>query len=70
MVSMLIMMSTVSCTFCNCFRRDRETGKTGGKGDFFPLWDEKDRVCEETLPVEPVGLSLLHMITLLIKTRT
>ena len=37
----------LSCTYCNSRRQDREGGHTGGKGDFFPLWDEKKRVCDE-----------------------
>lgn len=34
----------LSCTFCNQIRKDRATGETGGKGDFFPLHDESKRV--------------------------
>ena len=38
----------LSCTYCNSRRKNREDGKTGGKGDYFPLWDEKKRVsCEK-----------------------
>lgn len=37
----------LSCTYCNSRRKDRKGGNTGGKGDFFPLWDEKKRVCDE-----------------------
>ena len=37
----------LSCTFCNSRRKDREGGHAGGKADFFPLWDEKKRVCDE-----------------------
>jgi uncharacterized protein (TIGR02646 family) len=29
-----------SCTYCNCRRKNPETGKTGGKGNSFPLLDE------------------------------
>jgi len=38
----------LSCTYCNSRRHDRETGYTGGKGDYFPLWDESKRVCDES----------------------
>ncbi len=37
----------LSCTFCNSRRADRETGEVGGKGDYFPLEDETQRVCVE-----------------------
>lgn len=32
-----------SCTFCNCHRKDRESGSIGGKEDYFPLLDESNR---------------------------
>jgi len=32
-----------SCTFCNCLRKDRESGTIGGKEDHFPLLDESNR---------------------------
>ncbi len=34
----------LSCTWCNSRRRDRTTGATGGKGDYFLLMDEEKRV--------------------------
>tara|TARA_A100001391_G_scaffold174248_1_gene136600 strand:+ start:5933 stop:6700 length:768 start_codon:yes stop_codon:yes gene_type:complete len=38
-----------ACTFCNSVRTDRENGKTGGKGDNFPLVDEAQRAtCLDT----------------------
>lgn len=37
----------LSCTYCNTRRCDRETGNLGGKGDYFPLWDESKRVYNE-----------------------
>ena len=37
----------LSCTFCNCHRQDRKSAEVGGKGDYFPLWDEGKRVCHE-----------------------
>lgn len=37
----------LSCTFCNSHRQDRDSGEVGGKGDFFPLWKESERVCDE-----------------------
>ena len=37
----------LSCTFCNSHRKERESGEVGGKGDYFPLWDEEKRVCDE-----------------------
>lgn len=37
-----------ACTFCNSLRKDKETGKTGGKGNQFPLFDETSRAtCSE-----------------------
>jgi hypothetical protein len=38
----------LSCTYCNSRRRDRQTGHPGGKGDYFPLWDESKRVLKES----------------------
>ena len=35
------------CTYCNCERKDRETGEVGGKSDYFPLVDEATRVMDE-----------------------
>jgi uncharacterized protein (TIGR02646 family) len=32
-----------SCTYCNSQRRNPETGETEGKGDVFPLLDERKR---------------------------
>ncbi|EPR43439.1 hypothetical protein dsx2_2290 [Desulfovibrio sp. X2] len=32
-----------SCTFCNSRRKNPATGETEGKGDYFPLKDEKKR---------------------------
>jgi hypothetical protein len=37
----------LSCTFCNSRIRDRETGKVGGKWDYFPIRDESKRVKPE-----------------------
>lgn len=36
-----------SCTFCNSRRRNNETGTIGGKGDKFPLMDERQRAISE-----------------------
>lgn len=37
-----------ACTFCNSVRTDKESEKTGGKGDKFPLLDESRRAtCSE-----------------------
>lgn len=36
-----------ACTFCNSLRKDKETGKTGGKGNQFPLFEGCQRAtCE------------------------
>lgn len=32
-----------SCTYCNSRRKNPETGKTAGKGNFFPLLDESKK---------------------------
>lgn len=37
----------LSCTYCNSRRKNREGDKTGGKADYFPVWDENRRVCKE-----------------------
>ena len=37
----------LGCTYCNSLRKDRETGEVGGKGDFFPVYDEARRVAPE-----------------------
>lgn len=37
------------CTYCNSRRADRETEEVGGKGDYFPVNDEANRVCTEGL---------------------
>lgn len=39
----------LSCTYCNSRRSDRETGEVGGKGDYFPIYDETKRVKPEQL---------------------
>ncbi len=42
-----------ACTFCNSLRKDKATGKTGGKGNDFPLSDGCQRAtCEEEEPRE------------------
>jgi len=38
----------LSCTFCNSRRADRGTGEVGGKGDFFPLEEETQRLQPES----------------------
>jgi hypothetical protein len=46
-----------SCIVANRRRRDVETDKTGGKADYFPLWDEDKRAwtpdcdCDEEQPL-------------------
>jgi uncharacterized protein (TIGR02646 family) len=47
-----------ACTFCNSVRTDRKNGKTGGKGDKFPLLDEARRAtcCEEEANESPILL--------------
>jgi hypothetical protein len=35
------------CTFCNSRRTDRSTGVVGGKGDYFPVQDERNRLQAE-----------------------
>lgn len=47
-----------SCTFCNSIRTDIESGKTGGKGDNFPLFDEAKRAtcCDEEANEAPILL--------------
>jgi uncharacterized protein (TIGR02646 family) len=37
----------LSCTYCNSRRSDRETHEVGGKGDYFPVYDEIKRVKPE-----------------------
>lgn len=37
----------LSCTYCNSRRSDRESGEVGGKGDYFPVYDEAKRVKPE-----------------------
>ncbi len=32
-----------SCVYCNRRRKDKELGRSGGKGDHFPLWSEASR---------------------------
>ncbi|MCA2010250.1 HNH endonuclease [Cereibacter sphaeroides] len=32
-----------ACTYCNSRRKDIESGRTGGKGDLFPLFNEERR---------------------------
>src|SRR6266702_8013350 len=41
-----------SCQYCNERRKDRKTGKTGGKGSYFPLLNETNRVFDEGEPYE------------------
>ncbi|HYI12064.1 MAG TPA: hypothetical protein VEK57_23630 [Thermoanaerobaculia bacterium] len=47
-----------SCTFCNCRRKDLESGTSGGKADRFPLIDETTRVYAPG-PVHSENVSLL-----------
>lgn len=60
----------LSCTYCNSRRSDRETGEVGGKGDYFPVYDETYRVKPEGLnfrrenpllldPCNPLDVQLL-----------
>lgn len=49
-----------ACTFCNSLRKDKETGKTGGKGNQFPLFEEAPRAtccaeecCEQPKLIDP-----------------
>lgn len=41
-----------SCIVANRRRRDVETGNTGGKADFFPIFDENFRASSPDLPYE------------------
>lgn len=47
-----------ACTYCNSRRKDIENGRTGGKGDYFPLLVEDNRAtcCEEECNEAPVLL--------------
>ncbi|KGM89675.1 hypothetical protein rosmuc_00269 [Roseovarius mucosus DSM 17069] len=47
-----------ACTFCNSIRIDKESSKTGGKGDNFPLLDDAKRAtcCEEEVNEGPILL--------------
>lgn len=36
-----------ACTYCNSIRRDKKTGISGGKGDYFPLFDDEQRATQE-----------------------
>jgi uncharacterized protein (TIGR02646 family) len=42
-----------ACTFCNSKRKNSDTGETEGKGDDFPLVDEKKRAYSES---DKIGL--------------
>lgn len=48
-----------ACTFCNSIRKNVETGKSGGKGDYFPLnkgdraTTEEERELEQYLLIDP-----------------
>jgi uncharacterized protein (TIGR02646 family) len=36
-----------ACTYCNSLRRDKKTGLTGGKGNYFPLFNDDQRATIE-----------------------
>ncbi|PRD40524.1 hypothetical protein C5748_26495 [Phyllobacterium phragmitis] len=47
-----------ACTFCNSVRTDKDSEKSGGKGDKFPLLDESKRAtcCDEEANEGPILL--------------
>jgi hypothetical protein len=52
-----------SCTFCNSYRKDRETAGGGGKQDHFPLFDENARACKEGDPLGNESPKLLDPVS-------